>query len=406
MTKVAIYILAFYGIYILFLSRDTLYSRNRTFILTSVLISFVLPFLRFGVNDPLNINVFGKVMSDVLVTASKSGKVNRSGEVTNVFSLINNIYIAGILIFGLKFLVDFLELVFLILKNKNASHVVRFSGFRTAGFSACGRIFINTRLNEEESQAIMIHEQKHLDQKHFTDILFMEAVMVMQWFNPFIHLMNRSLRAVHEFQADESCLKNGIPVSYYQRLLLNQVFRTNIFGLTNSFSNPTLIRKRMLMMTRERSGNIANLKVLLILPVILILLSAFSYEMGSFASIPPPPPPPPSPAAEKIEEKPFAVAEIMPEFPGGDNALLKYISENTQYPETAKRKFITGKVIVRFVVSKDGTVSAAEILKGVDPVLDNEALRVVNTLPSFKPAMNNGKPVPVYYMVPITFMLR
>jgi protein TonB len=106
------------------------------------------------------------------------------------------------------------------------------------------------------------------------------------------------------------------------------------------------------------------------------------------------------------EATPFVVVEEMPQFPGGDVALLKYIGEHTQYPEVAKENNIQGKVIVRFCVTSKGGVSQVSILKGVDPELDKEAIRVVNTLPTFKPGKQGGKPVPVWYMVPITFTLK
>jgi protein TonB len=106
------------------------------------------------------------------------------------------------------------------------------------------------------------------------------------------------------------------------------------------------------------------------------------------------------------EATPFVVVEEMPVFPGGDVALLKYIMEHTQYPEIAKENNIQGKVIVRFCVTSKGGVSQVSILKGVDPELDKEAIRVVNTLPTFRPGKQGGKPVPVWYMVPITFTLK
>lgn len=109
--------------------------------------------------------------------------------------------------------------------------------------------------------------------------------------------------------------------------------------------------------------------------------------------------------AEK-EEVPFVVVEEMPSYPGGDAELLKYIGEHTQYPEVAKENNIQGRVIVRFCVTAKGGVSQVSILKGVDPELDAEAIRVVNTLPAFKPGKQGGKPVPVWYMVPITFTLK
>jgi len=109
---------------------------------------------------------------------------------------------------------------------------------------------------------------------------------------------------------------------------------------------------------------------------------------------------------EDPEATPFVVVEEMPMFPGGDIELLKYIGEHTQYPEIAKENNIQGRVIVRFCVTSKGGVSQVSILKGVDPELDKEAIRVVSGLPAFKPGKQGGKPVPVWYMVPITFTLK
>lgn len=109
---------------------------------------------------------------------------------------------------------------------------------------------------------------------------------------------------------------------------------------------------------------------------------------------------------EDPEAEPFVVVEEMPMFPGGETALLAYIAANTQYPEVAKENNIQGKVIVRFCVTSKGGVDKVSILKGVDPELDKEAIRVVQTLPAFKPGKQGGKPVPVWYMVPINFTLK
>jgi protein TonB len=108
----------------------------------------------------------------------------------------------------------------------------------------------------------------------------------------------------------------------------------------------------------------------------------------------------------EAEPEPFVVVEEMPMFPGGEPALMKFIGEHTQYPEIAKENNIQGKVIVRFCVTPKGGVSQVSVLKGVDPELDKEAMRVVTTLPAFKPGKQGGKPVPVWYMVPISFTLK
>lgn len=109
---------------------------------------------------------------------------------------------------------------------------------------------------------------------------------------------------------------------------------------------------------------------------------------------------------EEKEPEPFVVVEEMPMFPGGEVALMQYIGDHTNYPDVAKENNIQGKVIVKFCVTSKGGVSQAQILKGVDPELNAEAIRVVNTLPTFKPGKQGGRPVPVWFMVPINFTLK
>lgn len=102
----------------------------------------------------------------------------------------------------------------------------------------------------------------------------------------------------------------------------------------------------------------------------------------------------------------FLVPEVMPEFPGGNGALLHYLSQNVKYPAIAADNGVYGKVTVNFVVNKDGSVSDAKIIRGVDPSLDKEALRVVYSMPKWKPGLQGGKPVRVSYSVPINFVLQ
>lgn len=108
---------------------------------------------------------------------------------------------------------------------------------------------------------------------------------------------------------------------------------------------------------------------------------------------------------EEVEPIPFATVEDKPIFPGGDKALLKYLADNTNYPEIAKENGIQGKVYVQFVIDKNGNVSAVTVARGVDPYLDKEAKRVVATLPAWTPGKQRGIPVPVTYIVPINFKL-
>ena len=125
-------------------------------------------------------------------------------------------------------------------------------------------------------------------------------------------------------------------------------------------------------------------------------------EAGTEIAPPPPPPPPPPPVAESDSDTPFEVVDEMPVFKGGDAGIMEFIKANTKYPEPSKINGIQGKVIVRFAVGKDGSVDKVCILKGVDPDLDKEAIRVVGSLPAFeKPGMKDGKEVAVWYVLPI-----
>jgi bla regulator protein blaR1 len=417
MIKAALYLAAFYLVYSMFLSSDTLYRRNRAFILIVLLLSFILPLITIQTNKPVNFLFFGKSLTEVLVNGSGRGTLSATSgyNALDGKNLVLIIYVAGLLIFAGKLFIDLSELMILIIRNKSErSNIIRFRGLNTAGFSAMGQVFINSSLSDTEADEIKRHEQNHLDYYHFIDIIFVEVVKAIQWFNPFIHLFDRSLRAVHEYQADEGCLRKGITVINYQQLIMSQLFKSKAFIATNSFSNPSLIKKRMIMMTKERSRMLANLKLLMVLPVIAVVMIAFSSCKGKTTGtentseeIAPPPPPPPPPSEVNNVDTPYVRVDVMPQFPGGDQAILQFIAENTKYPENAKTKGIQGRVVVRFAVETDGSIDKISVLKGVDPELDAEALRVTSSLPVFeKPAIANGKPVSVWYMLPITFTLK
>ena len=431
MVKVAVYMIAFYLVYSIMLSRDTTYSRNRAFILLSLAAAMIFPFFTLQTNKQLDIQFFGKFLSEIFITATSNGTeaLDSGSPAAAQLQIVYSIYIIGVIVLVFKLLINLLNLLFLIARQKNkGSRIIRFHGFNTAGFSAMGYIFINTRLSPEDAGEIILHEQNHLRRNHFIDIIFIETIKAVQWFNPVVYLFNRSLRAIHEYQADKECLSFGVPVANYQCLLLSQVFKSRIFNLTNSFSNPSLIKKRMIMMTKKRTSSLASIKVLIVVPVIALVFLAISAcrqnaglsenqknvittpqtsQSDSKLVTMPPPPPPPSEVTEEFKEPTiFMIVEEMPMFPGGDAALLAYLSENAVYPEIAKEKNIQGKVVLQFCVTPTGGVSKISILKSADPELDKEAIRVVSTLPAFKPGKQGGKPVPVWYQAFINFKLQ
>ncbi len=420
--KAGLYLTAFYLVYFLFLSRDTSYGRNRVYIIAAGLLSVFMPLVTLHTSRPLEIQYFGKMLNEVFITATTDESLLSVVWFKDAISLqiIYTVYITGAAVVILKLIADLLNLLLLIYRHKrNDSKIIKFHSFNTAGFSAMGYIFINSRLRNDETEEIIRHETNHLRMNHFIDIIFFEIIKAFQWFNPVIYFFDRSLRAIHEYQADRECLNSGIPLVNYQNLLLNQVFRTKAFNLTNSFSNPSLVRKRMLMMTRKRSSALSAIKLTAVIPVagfVLLAISAYRdiplsgqksdseantgqvpvvYGENAYSA-----------SSDEFKTVPYVVVEEMPLFPGGDTELLKYLAANTRYPEKAKENGTQGRVVVRFCVNENGGVDRISILKGVDPELDAEAVRVVSTLPAFIPGRQGGVAVPTWYMVPLTFTLR
>ena len=458
MIKAAVYLAGFYLVFRLFLRKDTRFARNRAFLLISVLASFCLPAITLKSGHLNGIFYLGKTLSEIIVTGDGRNTAGLSASVNSVDiqMLIARIYFSGIIVLVMKLLSDMLILIVLIKRNKiDDKKVIYCKGFKTSGFSAMGYIFLDKSLENEEVSEIVVHERNHIEFYHFIDILLVQLITILQWFNPFIYLINRSLREIHEFQADQSCLRSGITIERYQNLLLSNVFRVRKIVITNSFSNPVFLRRRMTMMLKRPSSVLTSLKVILALPVataLLLLISAFDNAGGSNKSditdlIPSTentiniykspsykepasaiPVKITSPSAPNLpESKPeiqkakeinpenenrdmpteiFVVVEKMPEFPGGDAALMKFINDNIRYPEAAKNDGIAGRVILRFAILANGKVANTMVLKGVNPEIDNEAVRVIKSLPDWTPGMQGGKLVNVWYSVPVTFALK
>ena len=245
----------------------------------------------------------------------------------------------------------------------------------------------------------------------------------MVWFNPFIWLLGRSVKTVHEFLADEGVIRMGYSSHEYQYLLVNLASGIQVTALSNNF-NFSLLKNRIVMMTKSRSAAFARGKVLLALPAIFALL--FFFSLGNIGNILAQDkktteikPTSTTSVAPKQETKPvkekstqvkftepvFTMVEKMPEYTGGDEARIKFLVENVKYPPDAMKKGIQGKVFVTFVIKKDGTVSDVKILRGIGGGCDEEAMRVIKLMPKWIPGEQAGKPVDVQFNLPIKFAL-
>lgn len=419
---VTAYTSVFYLLYLLFLSRDTFYSRNRIYLLTTLLAATILPAIKFTIPATSELGAISNGFTSVI----RLGQVNVTAisgrqDAGQGISALLIIYLAGFTSSLAILILNVSTLRRLIKKSGDpGSRVIFTSGRNISGFSAMGYTFLGNHIEGNDLKVITEHEKKHIEYKHFYDLVLVKIVSAIFWFNPFVYLYERSLRAVHEFQVDESLLKNGETLNSYRQLILNQLFRTTRFSFQSAFAGNTLIKKRIIMMTKKRSGKIAELKMLLVLPVITVLFILFSCsgkEPGVLNTVDEQNPettemaipgePEQAQLQEIKEDSVWIVVHEMPRFEGGDiNKFRNWVQMNVKYPEIAASNGIQGKVYIAFVVTTEGIVKDIEILKGVDPSLDNEVLRTVSSSPAWLPGRHDGKNVNVKMSISVNFQLQ
>ena len=272
-------------------------------------------------------------------------------------------------------------------------------------FSFFRWIFVNP-VNKSPSQVkqILTHEQTHVAQWHSADALLSQLFVAAFWFNPVAWLMRLQVRNNLEYLADRSVISGGTDKKAYQYHLLAVAYRTNVATITNNF-NVLPLKKRIKMMNKQTSNPLARFKYLLFVPLAVALLAMNSTAMRANVQ-------------KKVvkttkvtkktsaTDKVYEVCEQMPIFPGGDAAMMKYLSENVKYPALAIKAQEQGRVVVSFTVEKDGAISDVKVARSVTPSLDAEAVRVVKAMPKWTPGKQDGQLVRVRYNVPVSFKLN
>lgn len=263
---------------------------------------------------------------------------------------------------------------------------------------------------------ILLHESVHVKEKHTWDLLLLQFAKAVFWFNPLIFLYERSVREVHEFQADQAVTRSYSQIAY-SRLLLRLLTKQSSWQFVNSF-NQFQTKKRIIMMTKTNSKTIQKARFLLVLPLMAMFLFVFSCEMTQDSEIEGPTQVEasknnvgPSDITARINDmgkdgnEIFDVTEVQPNPPGGMDGWNQYLAENLKYPAQARQMGIEGTVILVFVINTDGSVSNVEILRGIGGGCDEEALRVVQNSPDWKPATQQGRAVNSRMRLPIRFKL-
>ncbi|HRY97451.1 MAG TPA: M56 family metallopeptidase [Bacteroidales bacterium] len=271
------------------------------------------------------------------------------------------------------------------------------------------RVIWNERqLSLEEQEVILRHERVHIRQAHTADILFLEWITVLQWFNPFIYLLRRDLLEVHEFLADRGSLGSEGNVSTYLRVMLDRALGKEAGTLSNAFGNVSLKRRIMMMNKSVRRENLTRYVLAFVLFASAALMAARPEPGRSQAS-----------AVSGIildteaellsrnpQDKPFKEVKSMPEYVGGTEAMMKFLQANIRYPEEARKQGKTGTVYVMFKVNEKGRMEDLKVEKGIGGGCDEEALRVVKMMTDWKPALDKeGKPVTAMLTLPVKFQL-
>ena len=430
--KVGACLAVFYLFFKLLLSRETFHRLNRIVVLAAMVLSFILPFcvitiyreLPAAPEMPAAEQFFeapaepqpepfpwDKAAALVFLTGAGATLLWTFGSVFGVIRMIRR---------GRRErLADGTVLV------RIGRSVTPFSWYRY--------IVLSEKDLAENGDAIVLHEKAHLRLRHSVDLLLTDLAGCLQWFNPAMWLLRRELRAIHEYEADEAVLDSGVDAKHYQLLLIRKAAGGRWYSVANSF-NHSKLKKRITMMLKEKSSPWARLKYLYVLPVAAIAVTAFarpevsdkveeisSVKVNDLAAIvetkvaesagdttkPTDVKYVPTEVRKQLKGTPvFEVVEEMPEFPGGGmSAFMDYIKTNMRYPASAKEKGTQGRVTVQFVVDKDGSIKEPKLLRSVDKDMNAEALRLISSMPKWKPGRQKGQPVAVKYTAPVMFRL-
>ena len=512
--KVAVLIAVFYMFYRLLLSRETFHRVNRVVLLLTAVASFVLPLCVITMHETVTIQAVPEVsIGDVQMTLAEEPATPLWQIVLPILYIIGMLAVLGHTLLAIR------KVMLLIRQSEQHPQpdgtVVCVTGNAdVAPFSWMRYIVMNRSDYETNDAAILAHERGHIRLRHSYDVVLVDLLTALQWFNPAMWMLRQDLRAIHEYEADGAVLSQGINARQYQYLLISKATSIGGYSVANGISHSTL-KNRIHMMTNKKTRSSHLLKLLALVPIIGTALALNARTVTDYVYDEPQKKqiikkgkanakinagtvgevvvveqaPKTETKAEDNEpftvrgkvlddagkpvigavvlidgskkgsvtdmngvftikanvgdylnisyvgletvrlgvskmfakeheylipmskegangNKPFDVVEQMPQFPGGPAALMEFLSKNVKYPQEAYKNGIQGRVIVTFVINKDGSISDAKVVKSVDPQLDEEALRVVHSMPNWIPGRQNGEPVNVKYTVPITFKLQ
>ena len=323
-----------------------------------------------------SVNAF-KVLPEITVGSNTIARVSD----TNIWL---KIYLAGVAIMSARLLIRLLRLRKTFKSSEKINDGIRQFSEPGAPAAFLNTVFLPSILPSHLRDAVLSHERAHAALKHSADILVLEVVQVLYWFNPFYHLLQRDLRLLHELQADQYAKE---AVNNYDEQLLEFVRWKNNHGLVSGGSHHlnNLKTRFHFLSNQPKHFKTILMRTLLILCLPVLFVIACQQETLPI----------------KLQE-----ADTSPAYKGGMPELMRFMQTEVVYPESMKESGETGRVMVQFIVNKDGSVSDAKVLKSSNDGFNEAALEAIKDMPDWEPGKKDGETVAVEFVMPIVFKLN
>ncbi len=429
----------FYLAYYFLFGKETFFHVNRGYLLTTLIVGLLLPVFNFslpsfGAQQELSLGEYLTPITTGLTSVEEVVGVTITASALepglNLWTVLQWVYWLGVIFFGLRFLIGISQIIReyrrATIESKGNYRLVRTQAIHVP-FSFFSCLFWSDQVdyNEIDKAKILDHELAHIRQGHSFDVMLTEVLSIFLWCSPLIHLYNNELRNLHEYLADAAVLATT-KTKQYGQLLLRQSQSGMQVAVANNFIHSQL-KKRIKMMTKNKSSKLAYLKYSLSIPLLVLLMSIFAQKISIAQSL--------SELNEKSDVATVAPTEMdgdpiykvvheMPRFPGceeeGSLALkqkcatqkmLMFIYSNIRYPKEARQSNIEGTCVVRFVVDEQGKILQPQTVRTLGGGIGEECLRVINLMNEqnkrWTPGkLENGKAVKVYFNLPVKFQLE
>lgn len=374
------------------LSRNTNFKISRVVLLSIYAFAAILPFVPIVSFIPADIVLLGGNIEVGKIEVSNNPISSR----VQLGYILGMIYLIGCLVVTFFLIIGWYKII-RIIKNTNKEeregYILAVSpNLKNTPFNFWKYVVVNE--NDATNDAILAHESKHVLYGHSFDLILGQIVLILQWWNPASWLMFRSLRTLHEYQADEGVLTEGFSRYDYELLILNRIIEKQNYFLANTFSSGSLNARIKMMGKRKRYSS--KLNYLILIPVIVM---AALFPKIPFAQTP-------IVSTQNITLK--ETIETMPEYPGGEGAMMRAIVWEIKYPQNLLDKGASGVARIGFTVNANGSMSDFKIVRSSGyEEFDNEAIRAIKSSlnKAWVPGFVDGKPVASAVSIPITFRI-